>query len=52
MGEQIKIKKKDMGNVIFRNRHWYYRSVYDDYAMREMRMAFGVASFIYLPFYW
>jgi len=41
-----------MGNGIFRNRHWYYRSVYDDYMMREMRMTFGVASFIWLPFYW
>lgn len=41
-----------MGNSIFRNRFWYYRSVYDDYMMRELRLAVGVAGVVWLPFYW
>lgn len=41
-----------MGNSIFRNRFWYYRSVYDDYMMREIRLTFGIAGIVWLPFYW
>lgn len=40
-----------MGNSVFRNRHWYYRSLYDDYFGRETRMAMGLASIIWLPHY-
>ena len=41
-----------MGNTFQRNRFWWYRSLYDDYMTREFRVAFGIAGFIYLPFYW
>lgn len=41
-----------MGSVMFRNRFWWYKSLYDDYAGREMRSAFGLASIIWLPHYW
>ena len=41
-----------MGNSLFRNRFWYYRSLYDDYCGREFRMAAGIAGFIWLPHYW
>ena len=40
-----------MGNFLFRNRFWYYRSLYDDYALREFRMAYMIAGTIYIPFY-
>ena len=41
-----------MGNSLQRNRYWWYKSMYDDYMMREFRLAFGIAGLIYLPFYW
>ena len=41
-----------MGNTLQRNRFWWYRSMYDDYMLREFRVAFGIAGFIFLPFYW
>lgn len=37
---------------MFRNRYWYYKSLYDDYIGREIRMAFGVTTLIWLPHYW
>jgi hypothetical protein len=40
-----------MGNSIFRNRHWYYRSLYDDYAMREIRYAIGLTGVVWVPHY-
>ena len=41
-----------MGNTLARNRYWWYRSLYDDYMFREMRLTFGVAGLLFLPFYW
>ena len=41
-----------MGNSIFRNRFWYYRSLYDDYMFREMRATFFIAGLLWLPFYY
>mmetsp|Transcript_114877 Transcript_114877/g.171749 ORF Transcript_114877/g.171749 Transcript_114877/m.171749 type:complete len:104 (-) Transcript_114877:36-347(-) len=42
-----------MGSALFRNRFWYYRSLYDDYCGREFRLAYGMAAIIWLPhYYW
>lgn len=41
-----------MGNQLVRNRFWYYRSMYDEYLLREVRRTFLICSFIYLPAYW
>lgn len=41
-----------MGSVMFRNRYWYYKSLYDDYIGREIRMSFGLTTLIWLPHYW
>lgn len=41
-----------MGSVMFRNRYWYYKSLYDDYVGREFRMAFGLSFVLWLPHYW
>lgn len=41
-----------MGNSLFRNRFWYYKTVYDDYMAREFRYSFAIASFVFLPHYW
>lgn len=41
-----------MGSVLMRNRFWWYKSLYDDYSGREMRMAFGLCNLIWLPHYW
>jgi len=41
-----------MGSALFRNRFWYYRSLYDDYCGREFRLAYGVAALLWLPHYW
>lgn len=40
-----------MGAMIARNRYWWYRSLYDEYAGREMRLAFSIAIFIWMPHY-
>eukprot|EP01017_Pseudomicrothorax_dubius_P000678 TRINITY_DN0_c2371_g1_i1.p1 TRINITY_DN0_c2371_g1~~TRINITY_DN0_c2371_g1_i1.p1 ORF type:complete len:113 (-),score=18.05 TRINITY_DN0_c2371_g1_i1:103-441(-) len=40
-----------MGNSLFRNRFWYYRSLYDDYCGREMRLAYGIAGILWIPGY-
>ena len=40
-----------MGNMFYRNRFWFYRSLYDDYALREIRMSYIFAGLIYIPFY-
>lgn len=37
--------------LLFRNRHWWFRSLYDDYIGRETRLAFGLASIIWIPHY-
>jgi hypothetical protein len=41
-----------MGSAIFRNRYWWYKSLYDDYTGREMRLAFGLCGVLWLPHYW
>lgn len=41
-----------MGSVLFRNRYWFYKSLYDDYIGREMRLAFGLSMFLWMPHYW
>jgi hypothetical protein len=46
------INFKIMGSMISRNRFWWYRSLYDDYCGREIRLTFGLASIIWLPHYW
>ena len=40
-----------MGNMVYRNRFWFYRSLYDDYILREIRMSYIFAGLIYIPFY-
>ena len=40
-----------MGNVFYRNRFWFYRSLYDDYMLREIRMSYIFSGIIYIPFY-
>mmetsp|Transcript_45141 Transcript_45141/g.52211 ORF Transcript_45141/g.52211 Transcript_45141/m.52211 type:complete len:103 (-) Transcript_45141:167-475(-) len=40
-----------MGAGLVRNRHWWYRSLYDDYYGRETRFAFGLAGIIWIPHY-
>ena len=41
-----------MGNALQRNRFWWYRSLYDDYWLRELRLSFIGGAFLWLPFYW
>lgn len=41
-----------MGSVLFRNRYWFYKSLYDDYIGREAKLAFGLSSVLWLPHYW
>ena len=41
-----------MGSVIFRNRYWFYKSLYDDYVGREMRLSFGLSMVLWAPHYW
>ena len=40
-----------MGSYVFRNRFWFYRSLYDDYLARDFKSALGLASFLWLPTY-
>ena len=32
-----------MGSIVFRNRYWFYKSLYDDYLGRDFKLAFGVS---------
>ena len=41
-----------MGSALMRNRYWWYKSLYDDYSGREMRLAFGLCNVLWLPHYW
>lgn len=41
-----------MGSILFRNRYWFYKSLYDDYIGREFKLAFGLTAVIWLPHYW
>ena len=35
-----------------RNRFWWYRSLYDDYLLREVRLSMMIGGLIWLPTYW
>lgn len=41
-----------MGNSLFRNRFWFYKTFYDDYLTREIKYSLGVVGVVTLPFYW
>lgn len=41
-----------MGSIIFRNRYWFYKSLYDDYIGRDFKLALGLSSVLWLPHYW
>lgn len=40
-----------MGNLIARNRFWWFRSMYDEYTLREVRISLLIGSVIWLPNY-
>ena len=40
-----------MGSMLSRNRFWWYRSLYDDYCGRELRLTYALGSFIWIPLY-
>lgn len=42
----------DMGSILFRNRYWFYKSLYDDYIGRDFKLALGLCSVLWLPHYW
>lgn len=42
----------DMGSIVFRNRYWFYKSLYDDYIGRDFKLALGLCSVLWLPHYW
>ena len=37
--------------IAVRNRHWWFRGLYDDYIGRETRLSFGLAAIIWIPHY-
>ncbi|CAK78962.1 unnamed protein product (macronuclear) [Paramecium tetraurelia] len=37
--------------IAVRNRHWWFRGLYDDYIGRETRLSFGLAAVIWIPHY-
>ena len=41
-----------MGSIVFRNRYWFYKSLYDDYIGRDFKLAFGVSCLLWMPHYW
>lgn len=41
-----------MGMVLARNRFWYFRSMYDEYLVRDVRRSLLISSFVWLPAYW
>lgn len=41
-----------MGSIIFRNRYWFYKSLYDDYIGRDFKLALGISSLLWMPHYW
>ena len=41
-----------MGSTLFRNRYWFYKSLYDDYIGRDFKLAMGISSLLWLPHYW
>lgn len=40
-----------MGSAVSRNRFWWYRSLYDDYCGRELRLTYALGTFIWIPLY-
>jgi hypothetical protein len=40
-----------MGNFVTRNRFWWFRSMYDEYTLREFRISLLIGSVIWLPGY-
>jgi hypothetical protein len=38
--------------TLARNRFWYFRSLYDEYLVRDVRRTFFIGSTIWLPAYW
>ena len=41
-----------MGSALFRNRYWFYKSLYDDYLGRDFKLAFGLSCVLWMPHYW
>lgn len=41
-----------MGSIVFRNRYWFYKSLYDDYLGRDFKLGFGVSCLLWMPHYW
>lgn len=41
-----------MGSALFRNRYWFYKSLYDDYIGRDFKLALGLSFFLWMPHYW
>jgi hypothetical protein len=41
-----------MGSIMFRNRYWFYKSLYDDYIGRDFKLALGISSLLWMPHYW
>ncbi len=41
-----------MGSIVFRNRYWFYKSLYDDYLGRDFKLSFGLSCLLWMPHYW
>lgn len=41
-----------MGSIVFRNRYWFYKSLYDDYLGRDFKLGFGISCLLWMPHYW
>ena len=41
-----------MGSIAFRNRYWFYKSLYDDNIARDFKLALGLSSLLWMPHYW
>ena len=37
---------------MFRNRYWFYKSLYDDYVGRDFKLSLGISSLLWMPHYW
>jgi hypothetical protein len=44
--------KFKMGSIVFRNRYWFYKSLYDDYLGRDFKLSFGISCLLWMPHYW
>jgi hypothetical protein len=36
---------------MFRNRYWFYKSMYDDYLGRDFKLSYGLCGVLWLPHY-